>query len=90
MPISREEMEEGRIALTFPILRILTERPDLGFSAQDVQQLLMEKDGRDAALPEVDRALQVLVQLDRLWVTEMEDQRWYTVVQRRLGFRTER
>lgn len=89
MPISREELEDGRIALTFPILRILTESPDLGFSAQEVQQLLKEKDGRDATLVEVELALQALVQRNTVLMGEMEDQRWYTMVQRRLGFRTE-
>ena len=90
MPISREELEDGRIALTFPILRILTESPDLGFSAQEVQQLLKEKDGRDATLVGVELALQALVQRNTVLMGEMEDQRWYTMVQRRLGFRTER
>jgi hypothetical protein len=89
VPISREELEDGRIALTFPILRILTESPDLGFSAQEVQQLLKEKDGRDATLVEVELALQALVQRNTVLMGEMEDQRWYTLMQRRLGFRTE-
>jgi hypothetical protein len=61
VPISREELEEGRIDLTFPIVRILTGSRDLGFSAQEIQQLLMEIDGRDATLADVERALEVLV-----------------------------
>jgi len=90
VPISREELEEGRIDLTFPIVQILTDNPDLGFNAQEVRQLLMEKHARDAPLVEVERALEILVQRDRVQMTEMADQRWYNVVQRRLGFRTER
>lgn len=90
MPISREELEAGRFDLTLPILRILTGGPHLGFNAQEVQQLLMETDGRGATVTEVERALQVLVQRDSVRMWEMEDQRWYTVVERRLGFRTER
>ena len=90
MPVSREELEEGRIDLTFPIVQILAGNPDLGFNAQEIRQLLMEIHGRDASLVEVERALEILVQRDRVQMTEMTDQRWYTVVQRRLGFRTER
>ena len=90
MPISREELEEGRFDLTFPIVRILTGSPDLGFSAEEVRQLLMEIDERDAPIVEVERALEILVQRDRVRMREIEDQRWYTLVQRRLGFRTER
>ena len=90
MPISREELEEGRFDLTFPIVQILEDRPDLGFDAEEVRQLLMEIDGRDEPLVEVERALEFLVQRDRVQMREMEGQRWYTVVQRRLGFRTER
>ena len=90
MPISREELEEGRIALTIPIVRILTRRADLGFSAPEIQRLLVETDGRNAPLVEVERALGILVQREMVRMGEIEDQRWYTVVQRRLGFRTER
>ena len=89
MPISLEELEDGRFGLTFPIVRILTGSPDLGFSAQEVQQLLMEIDGREATLVEVEGALRVLVQRNRVRMWEMEDRRWYTIVQRRLGFRTD-
>ncbi len=90
MPISREELEEGRIDLTFPIVRILTGDPDLGFNSQELQQLLADIDGRDAPIAEVERALEILVEPNRVQMREMEDQRWYTAVQRSLGFRTER
>ena len=73
MPISLEELEEGRFGLTFPIVRILTGSPDLGFSAQEVQQLLMEIDGREATLVEVEGALQVLVQRNRVRVFPLLD-----------------
>ena len=89
MPISREELEEGRIDLTVPIVGILTSRPDLGFSAHEIQQLLLETDGRNAPIAEVERALEILLQRDRVQMGAIEDQRWYTIVQRRLGFRTE-
>ena len=90
MPVSKEELEEGRFDLAFPIMRILTDSPDLGFSPQEIQRLLVEVYGREALLDEVKLALENLVQRDRVRMKEMGDQRWYTVVQRRLGFRTER
>lgn len=90
MPISRQELEEGEFDLTFPIVRLLADRPELGFSATEIRQLLREIDGRDVIVAEVERALQILVQRDRVQLNEMDGQRWYTVVQRRLGFRTER
>ena len=90
MPVSREELEEGRFDLAFPIVRILNDSSDLGFSAQEIQQLLVEVYGRDAPLADVELALENLVQRDRVRTREMGNQRWYTVVQRRLGFRTER
>ena len=90
MPISRQELEEGRIDLTIPIVRILTGRPDLGFNAQEIQQLLVETDARNVPLVEVERALGILVQRNRVQTSELNEQRWYTLVQRRLGFRTER
>ena len=89
MPISREELEEGRFDLTFQIVQILTGSPDLGFNAEEVRQLLMEIDGRDALVVEVEMALEILVQRDRVRMREMGGRRWYTIVQRRLGFRTE-
>ena len=89
MPISREELERGRIDLTLPIIKIIAGRPDLGFSPDEVQQLLAETEGREAALPEVEEALESLVLRERVRAREMEGRRWYTIVQRRLGFRTE-
>ena len=79
MPISREELEEGRIDLSIPIVGILTCRPDLGFSAHEIQQLLLETDGRNAPIAEVERALEILVQRDRVRMGAIEDQRWYTI-----------
>lgn len=90
MPISRQELEEGEFDLTFPIVRILADRPEFGFSAIEIRQLLREIDGRDVIVAEVERALQILVQRDSVQMNEIKDQRWYTVIRRRLGFRTER
>ena len=89
MPISREELEQGRIDLTFPITRILASMPDLGFSPDEVHQLLLETEGRRAGIAEVEEALEALLLRERVQVREMEGLRWYTIVQRRLGFRTE-
>ncbi len=85
----REELELGRIDLTVPIIRILAGRPDLGFSPDEIQQLLVEIEGRKAILAEVEEALHTLVLRERVQVREMEGRRWYNIVQRRLGFRTE-
>ena len=90
MPINREELEAGQFDLTFPIGRILADRPEFGFNATEIRAMLIDVDGRDVTVAEVERALQILVQRDRVQMHEMDDQQWYTVVQRRLGFRTER
>ena len=90
MPISREELEQGQFDLTFPIVRILKDRPELGFSEIEIRQMLMDVDGRDVIVAEVERALQILVQLERVQMKELDGQRWYNIAQRRLGFRTER
>ncbi len=89
MPISREELEQGRIDITFPIRRVLASRPDLGFSAAETQHLLVEIEGRHAEVVEVERALESLVLRGQVQLRELEGQRWYTIVHRRLGFRTE-
>ena len=90
MPISREELERGRIDLTFPIKRVLASRSDLGFSASEIQLLLIEIEGRQAELGEVELALESLTLQGQVQVRELEGQRWYTIAHRRLGFRTER
>ena len=90
MPITRQELEEGEFDLTFPIVRILADRPEFGFSATEIRQLLREVDSRDVIVAEVERALQILVQRNSVQMNEIKDQRWYTIVRRRIGFRTER
>ena len=75
MPISRQELEEGEFDLTFPIDRILADRPELGFSATEIRQLLRDIDGRDVIVAEVEVALQILVQRDRVQMNEIKDRR---------------
>lgn len=89
MPISREELEQGRIDVSLPIARLLADRSDLGFGADEVQQLLMDLEGRNIGLDEVEQALEALVGRGRVQMGEVAGRRWYTIVQRRLGFRTE-
>ena len=89
MPISREELEHGRIDLTFPIRRVLVDHSDLGFSVAEIQQLLAETEGRNTEFAEVEAALETLALRGQVQMREMEGQRWYTIVHRRLGFRTE-
>ena len=61
MPISRDELEQGHIDLTYPVRRVLASRPDLGLSAAETQQLLVEIEGRHAEVVEVEQALESLV-----------------------------
>ena len=75
MPIRREELEQGRIDLTFPITRILADRPELGFSPDEVQQLIVEIEGRNATLAEVEEALETLVLREGVQMREMEGRR---------------
>ncbi len=89
MPISREELEQGRIDVSLAIARLLSDRPDLGFDAEEIQHLLLDLEGRNTALDEVEQALDALVDRGRVLMGEVGGRRWYTVVQRRLGFRTE-
>ena len=89
MPISREELEQGHFDVSLPIARLLADRPALGFGADEIQQLLMDLEGRNTALDEVEKALEALVARARVQMWEVGGRRWYTIVQRRLGFQTE-
>ena len=88
MPISRDEFEQGRIDLALPIADLLSRRPDLAFTAEEVQQMLRETSARVATLKEVTEALESLVSQRQLEGKEIEGRQWYTypVVERRLGF----
>ena len=61
MPISREELERRRIDLTFPIAQLLTYRQDQAFTSQEVVELLIQSQQRDATVKEVERTLDTMV-----------------------------
>ncbi len=61
MPISRQEFNERRIDLTFPITDMLVARPDLAFTVEDVRNYLAENSGRDESLDDVELALEALI-----------------------------
>jgi hypothetical protein len=86
MPISREEFEQGRIDLALPIARLLAGFPDLAFTAEEVQQMVVEIEGRNSTLVEVEQALGSLVLEGRVQRKEMSGQQWYAIVRKRLGF----
>jgi hypothetical protein len=88
VPISREEFKQRRIDLTLPVVKLLSDRPDLAFTAEEVRQVLTTTSARDATVQEVHQALEALVSHGEIEVAEIEGQRWYayTVVERRLGF----
>jgi hypothetical protein len=48
--------------------------------------MLIETDGRNAALDEVEQTLETLVAQARAQKAEFNGQQWYTIVRRRLGF----
>ena len=89
MPISREEYRLGRIDLSIPVLDLLSSRPDLAFTSEDVRQLLFQTAFWDASPGDVGVALETLRVRGEVEVSEIQGSRWYTVVereQRRLGF----
>lgn len=89
MPISREEFERGAIDLSLPIAQILSSRPDLAFSIEELQTLLNESSARDASLDEIGLALDSLITQNIVEAKELEGQQWYTLREqegRRLGF----
>ena len=88
MPLSREEFDQRRIDLTLPIVGLLSNRPDLAFTAEDVLQILIGRSARNVTAQEVQQALEALVSRGQIEVAEIEGQQWYayTVVERRIGF----
>lgn len=60
MPISREEFARGRIDLMVPIAHLLEDYPDLAFTADEVQQMLIETRARNPSLEEVEQGLDAL------------------------------
>ena len=91
MPISREEFQQRRIDLTLPVANLLSDRPDLAFTVEEVRQMLIATSAREATAQEVQQALEALVSRGEIEVAELEGQQWYayTVVEppeRRLGF----
>jgi hypothetical protein len=86
LPISQEEFEQGRIDLALPIAKILSDYPELAFTAVEVQQMVIERAARTASLNEVEQALEAMVSQGRLQKREIGGQHWYNVPRRRLGF----
>ena len=61
MPLSREEFEAGLIDLTIPIRQVLENRPDLSFSSEEIRELLLQSQSRNATYEQVVLALEQLV-----------------------------
>ena len=86
MPLSQEEFELGLSDLAIPIANILKAFPDQAFTADEVEQLLIEMDGRSAAIEDIVQALGSLVVQQRVRTKEIAGQQWYNIPRRRLGF----
>ena len=86
MPISREEWDQGVINPALPISDLLRSRPDLAFTVEDVLNMLIAEEGRGISVEDVEQALDILVSSGRIHKKETRGQRWYTIVQRRMGF----
>jgi hypothetical protein len=93
MPLSREEFEAGLIDLTIPIRQVLESRPDLSFSSEEIRELLLQSQSRNATYEQVVLALEQLVSEGRAIARVIEGSKWYTIVEsetpRRIGFRQE-
>ena len=93
MPITFEEYGAERIDLAVPIHKLLGDRPDLAFSSEDIMDMLIHSQMRNASYEEVVMALERLVAGGRAAAKEIEGGRWYTIAQavtrRRIGFRQE-
>ena len=91
MPLSREEFEAGLIDLTIPIREVLESRPDLSFSSEEIRELLLQSQSRNATYEQVVLALEQLVSEGRAIARVIEGVKWYTIVEsetpRRIGFR---
>ena len=90
MPISREEFDQRRIDVAFPIVNLLSGFPDRAFTAEELMQLLVDLEARSATLQEIEQSLVNLVSESRVEQTEIRGQAWYIIIRRRLGFLTER
>ena len=66
-----------------PTLRGLA---DQASTAEEVRQLLMDIEGRQAAIDDIVQALEALVAQQRVRKNEIEGQQWYNMRKRRLGF----
>ena len=89
MPISREEFDQRRIDVAFPIVKLLAGFLDRALTAVELRQLLIEVEAQVATLEDIEQALATLVSQSRVEETEIGGQRWYIIVRRRLGFLTE-
>ena len=93
MPLSREEFEAGLIDLTIPIRQVLESRPYLSFSSEEIRELLLQSQSRNATYEQVVLALEQLVSEGRAIARVIEGSKWYTIVEsetpRRSGFRQE-
>ena len=86
MPLSQEEFELGRSDLTVPLANLLRGFADQAFTAEEVRQLLVDIEGRQAAIEDIVQALEALVAQQRVRKNEIEGQQWYNMRKRRLGF----
>ena len=86
MPISREEFEQGRTNLAFPIGHLLANKSDNAFTANEILEMLIRATERQAKLEEVKTALDLLISRRRVTMNEFEGEQWYTIPKRRLGF----
>ena len=93
MRLSREEFEAGLIDVTIPIRQVLESRPDLSFSSEEIRELLLRSQSRNATYEQVVLALEQLVSEGRAIARVIEGSKWYTIVEsetpRRIGFRQE-
>ena len=93
MPLSREEFEAGLIDLTIPIRQVLESRPDLSFNSEEVRELLLQSQSRNATYEQVVLALEQMVTDGRAIAKSIAGGKWYTIVEsetpRRIGFRQE-
>lgn len=86
MPLSRREFEEGRIDLAVPIFEVLAGLSGVAFTAEEIRQMVARTYERNSALEETEEALADLISQERVESKEIENERWYTVVRRTLGF----
>jgi hypothetical protein len=89
VPLSREEFDQRRIDVAFPIANLLAGFPDRALTAGELRQLLIEVEARVVTLEDIEQALATLVSQSRVEETEIGGQRWYIIIRRRLGFLTE-